>query len=265
VNIETIPISQTIAKRFNASTGSVIIEIFNNVVTRELPGEVVVINGFLKNLKAHARIGSLAPVKLPNFTLEDSETDKLYKTLDIQWNSARKQLNLYLSDNQNAWYQVGAVSLLNPSGYPYRIYNLMDLLTENLAEELGENGRIGISIQDVGYGELQGTDEVVIHGSYIQEVTVNTGKIAIASCVDFSKVIETESTVIVNANASRKEVLLTNSGQTSVYLNLGNVAVWEQGLLLTPGGSFNLAMPYYGVISAIALDGASLISGIECV
>jgi hypothetical protein len=54
----------------------------------------------VKNLKAHAKINSLPPIKLPDFQLEDSETDKLYKTLDIEWGSARKQLNLYISDNQ---------------------------------------------------------------------------------------------------------------------------------------------------------------------
>lgn len=135
-----------------------------------LPGHTIInFNSFVKNLKAFARIASLPEAPLPSFSLEDSQTDKLYKTLDVEWKSARKQLNLYISTGDD-WSQVGSISMLNPYGYPFRIYTLLDLFTDNLALELGENGKIGVQVQDVGYGLLTAQDSVTIHGSYVEEI-----------------------------------------------------------------------------------------------
>jgi hypothetical protein len=263
-SISTFNKAKTIAKSLDSSTGQIIVPIFSNTLTGNYPGQIVSVNAFVKNLKAHAKISSLAPVKLPNFTLEDSETDKLYKTLDIEWGSARKQLNLYISDNQVDWYQVGAISLLNPSGYPYRIYNLMDLITDNLAIELGENGRIGVQIQDVGYGALQVGDIVTIHGSYVQEIAVDESSAIIQNTIDFVELVNTESTIILAANPLRKYAALTNNGEYPIYLNLGDTATTGQGIYLTPAGSFDFDKPYFGAISAIADTAISSVSGIEC-
>ena len=178
-----MPISQinrakTIAVSLSASSGNQIINIYNNsglLVGSELtPGYTVVShNCFVKNLKAFSVITSLPEIGLPNFELTDSETTKLYKTLDIEWKSARKQLNLFVGVNNN-WYQAGSTSILNPSGYPFRIYSLLDMLTDNLYFELGENGKIGVQVQDVGHGLLAGSDSIVIHGSYVEEIFVKS-------------------------------------------------------------------------------------------
>jgi hypothetical protein len=262
--ISTFNKAKTIVKFLDLSTGQAIVPIFSNTLTGNYPGQLISVNAFVKNLKAHAKISSLAPVKLPNFTLEDSETDKLYKTLDIEWGSARKQLNLYISDNQTDWYQVGAISLLNPSGYPYRIYNLMDLITDNLAIELGENGRIGVQVQDVGYGALQTGDSITIHGSYVQEIAVDSDSATIQNTIDFEELVDTVSTIILVANPMRKYTAFTNNGDNPIYLNLGETATLGQGIYLTPAGSFDFDKPYFGIISAIADGDISSISGIEC-
>lgn len=132
--------------------------------------KIVSYNSFLKNLKAFAKIDSLVEAPLPDFALEDSETEKLYKVLDVEWNSPRKQLDLFIKSGNQDWSPVGSVSLLNPSGYPFRIYNLLDVYTDNLAFELGENSKIGVRIKDVGYGLLSGSDKITIHGSYVEEI-----------------------------------------------------------------------------------------------
>lgn len=136
--------------------------------------KIIGLNTFIKSLKAYVKINSLDEAKLPDFKLEDSDTDKVYKTLDIEWKSPRKQLNLYISSNLDNWYPIASISLLNPSGYPYRIYNLQDLFTSNLAIELGSNSRIGVQIEDVGYGLLTVNDTVTIHGSCVEEIFVES-------------------------------------------------------------------------------------------
>jgi len=137
-------------------------------------GKVINFNCFIKNLKAFAKIASIPEAPLPDIKLEDTSTEKVYKVLDVEWRSARKQMNLFIATGNDAWQQVGSVSLLNPAGYPFRIYNLMDLFTDNLALELGDNSKIGIAMQDVGYGVLSAQDKVTIHGSYTEEIFVNS-------------------------------------------------------------------------------------------
>lgn len=169
---------KTITLELNSQTSNQVLTIYQNnnlVVGSELifNHPIISSNCFIKNLKAFSKIASLPEIQLPDFELEDSETDKLYKTLDIEWKSARKQISLHISSSsQQAWSQIGSVSILNPAGYPFRIYNLMDLFTDNIALELGENSRIGVSIDDVGFGKLEGLDEITIHGSYVEEIFV---------------------------------------------------------------------------------------------
>lgn len=261
---------RTISKKLDAATGGNIVPIFTNTTVGITSStQILSANAFVKNLKAYAKIDSLPPIKLPNFKLEDSETDKLYKTLDIEWNSARKQLNLYISDNPNDWFLIGAISLLNPSGYPYRMYNLMDLYTDNLAIELGENGRIGVQITDVGYGLLQGSDTLTIHGSYLQEIAIEDDLLQpkmITNTNNFTKLISNTSGVILQSMPTRKYVVLVNNSTTGIFINLGDMATINKGIYLAPNGTYEfntIDVPYYGQISAIGLGDATLV-GVEC-
>lgn len=182
--ITTINRVKTITLSLNSSSGTDIVTIYQNtdlVSGNEFLStyKIVSFNSFIKNLKVYASIKSLAEAKLPDFKLGDSATQKVQKVLDIEWKSARKQLNVYIASNANSnWEQVGSITLLNPSGYAFRIYNLMDLFTDNLALELGENSRIGIQVQDVGYGLLEANDKVTVHGSYIEEIILQSPDLA---------------------------------------------------------------------------------------
>lgn len=169
---------KSIVVPLSSASGNQIVTIYENsgltIGDELIPNhKIVSVNCFIKNLKAFAEINSLPEINLPNFSLEDSETDKLYKVMGIEWGSARKQLTLYISAG-SGWSKVGSLSLLNPSGYPYRVYNLIDLFTDALAIELGDNSRIGIQVEDVGYGLLAINDTVTIHGSYVEEIFVES-------------------------------------------------------------------------------------------
>ncbi|NJM22597.1 MAG: hypothetical protein HC907_29765 [Richelia sp. SM1_7_0] len=140
-------------------------------------------NKYLKNLKAYSAIKSIDEADLPNFNFDDSESEKLNKVLDIEWKSPRKQLNLLIG-NSNDWMPIGEISLLNPMGYPYRINNLLDLLTDNLAFELGEETQLAVKIEDVGYGLLTNTDLITIYGNYVEEVVIDDSTQSITSTVE---------------------------------------------------------------------------------
>lgn len=138
------------------------------------PGyKIVSFNAFIKNLKVYASMQSLPEVELPSFAPTDTSTQKTMKVLDVEWGSPRKQMDIYIASNDEVvpqWYMVGSVSFLNPYRYPFRIYNLMDLFTDNLALELGENSRIGVQMVDVGFGTITTQDSVIVHGSYTEEM-----------------------------------------------------------------------------------------------
>jgi hypothetical protein len=137
-----------------------------------LPGyKLVSYNVFLKNYRAYASIKSLEEIALPVFELTDSETDKRDKILNTQWQSPRIHLDLLITNNNgNNWHQVGSIALYNPGGYPYQVYALFDLLTDNLIFELGQDSWLGIQVVNVGFGKLTNTDTITIHGSYTEEL-----------------------------------------------------------------------------------------------
>ena len=114
MTISTINRIKTVANKLKTNDGS-IVTIYQNTgltVGNELiiDHKIISFNCFIKNLRDFALINSLAEISLPNFTLDDSETDKLYKTLNTEWNSARKQITLYISNqlitnpNGQGWF-----------------------------------------------------------------------------------------------------------------------------------------------------------------
>ena len=134
---------------------------------------IVSTNSFIKNFRGIATIRSLPEINLPDFKLTDSPTEKLYKTLDIEWKSPRKQLDLLIKNGASDWQRVYSLSLLNPSGYPFRVYSLVDSYTNDSIIELGSDGQIGVRMHDVSYGLLTPEDELVLHGSWVQEIVIN--------------------------------------------------------------------------------------------
>jgi hypothetical protein len=258
----------TIVKKIDSTSPTGIIPIITNSLAGMTGGgQVLSANAFIKNLKAFAQIKSLPPINLPNISIEDSDTERLYKVLDTEWQSPRIQLNVYISNNTTDWHLMGGISLLNPSGYPYRIYNLLDLYTDNLAVELGEDGRIGVEIKNVGYGSLGASDLITIHGSYVSEIVVNQDNyiVPITNSTPINKSVGQQNTIIVTALPTRKYVLLTNTGNAPVYLNFGDTASINQGIPIQPGGAFDFSVndaAYLGNISGIS-TGNTQILGIQ--
>jgi hypothetical protein len=60
--------------------------------------------------------------------------------------------------------------MLNPAGFPYFTYNLLEKMTDSLTYKIGHYDRIGVGVEDVGWGGLAGSDSVIIHGNYGDEI-----------------------------------------------------------------------------------------------
>lgn len=122
------------------------------------------------SFRAYASINSVNEAPLPVFDFEDTESTKLQKVLDLEWQSPRLQLNLYIGSPNN-WVLLGSNSLLNPMGYPYRYYNLLDLYTDAIDSYIGEDKQLGVEVQDVGYGNFNNsTDSLSIHCEILRNI-----------------------------------------------------------------------------------------------
>jgi hypothetical protein len=164
-------ICKSIAFSITSSNGFNIIPLFENAIPENIdPDDVLSVNGFVKNLKAYAKITSIEEAPVPNILLEDSQPTRINKVLDIEWGSQRKELDVLLSSDGTSFFTLGTASLINQVGYPFKVYNLLDLLTDGLAFELGQDGIIAARIQNVGYGGLEESDVVNVYGSWVQEV-----------------------------------------------------------------------------------------------
>lgn len=264
--MQTVNIVKTVNLKLTSTNQTGIISIFDN--TLDAFDNVLAKSAFVKNLKAFAKITSLPPVRLPNFKLEDSESEKLYKALDIEFNSPRKQLDIFIGSSGD-WSQIGSVSLLNPSGYPYRMYNLLDFATDGLAAEL-ENGKsIGVQVVNVGNGTLEGSDTVTIHGSVTQEYVIPEKKNNDSvEGVDIEAEITDTPIEVVLSNENRKLVVLQNKGNNAVTicLKLAN-SKFRKGIVLKTDDYYELDtknISYFGSIYAITDIGkSSMLSGIE--
>jgi hypothetical protein len=259
--VQSINIAKTIKVSLNASTQDDIIQLTASDSLFNLSSKETIVsrNIFIKNLKAYASIKSLPEAELPDFLLEDSETEKLNKVLDVEWGANRKQLNLLLGV-ENDWMSIGETSLLNPAGYPYRIYNLLDIVTDNLAFELGDNASLAVKIEDVGFGLLDENDVVNIYGSYIEELLIQDSYV-VNSVAEFSYLIDNESIIVSAANQNRNYFLLQNNSEHLIFLSFSNLS-GANGINIKPGGHYEFSaskVAYYGDLSVYCEYNASVL------
>jgi hypothetical protein len=202
-------------------------------------------NGYISELYLYCEIDSLVDINIPDYTDEDTRSERIVKTLDMEWKSPRYQVALWTTANPLAtantfqyWNKIGMVSLLQQSGYPYTRYRPLDLLTDNLMRELGENAKVAISIMDVGWFFPNSADVIVVDGSWRQElIIVQPDFVPLVSLGNVQQVTQfTDSLIQLVATAS-KSVLPTRESRTVASLKNGSptaVAYYSYNSVCTP-------------------------------
>jgi hypothetical protein len=174
--------------------------------------------GLLNNLRAIASIPSLPQVDLPNFELLDSETERLTKALDVQWNSPRKQLAImHSSDAGVTWHKIGAIAMFR-SAYPFTTHDLMNWLTPDTAREYPEGSAVGVRLEDVGTGLLGAGDTVIIDGSYIEEFTL-TEPVSSIGAITVPDLQTVEGAIITLTNA----IAAQGSALNAIVAQIGDI------------------------------------------
>lgn len=156
MRIEKAPKVWGVHLALNPANEENIIEVFRNdpsLIRSAYPelGASGWINGFLTELYCETEIISLPEIPPPQFSGSDNNTQTTLKAADAEWKVPRAHLCLWVSNQvvsgNPVWVYKGKISLLKVYGYPSRRYRLHDYFTDNLARELGENSRIGVSFQ----------------------------------------------------------------------------------------------------------------------
>ena len=237
-------------------------------------GYKVISNVFISSLRLKTRINSLNSIDVPEIQplASSFQINKEFRVLE--WQNSRKHLNFYIrASSSKEWHSRATISLLNRDDLPYYDSDGMSYFGEQLAIPLGETNQIGVNIEDVGWGVLSPTDEVLLYANVLREVRIYTAEIQpeleeITECISYGWTIGSQSAIILQPNPNRKQVTLTNNYNSDIYISLGLVAEWGKGIFLKgQGGTYehNKINPKWkGAISAISLPGGTL-SGIECI
>jgi hypothetical protein len=244
--MKAISINKAIAINVTTTNQDNRIILFDNVLPSNIPDVgVVSVNGFLKNLKAFSEINSLASAPIPDITLEDTDQDRLIKIMNIEWGNPRIQLDLEFSSDGINFIKVGAISLINQLGYPYRNYSLLDFYTDGLAAEIGTNGKISCQIKNVSYGKLTVSDKLTIYGSVAQEIIFDENpdnKIAVPST---KSILANENTLLLDSYNRLGATLFNGSNETIFVGYSATVDNTNYSIRLSPGKGYEFPLPMY--------------------
>ncbi|MEJ1929903.1 hypothetical protein WDZ92_06420 [Nostoc sp. NIES-2111] len=189
----------------------------------------------IENLKAISYIKSFTPADFPVFELGTSESQRFFATLNIEWGSERCQMNLLLKIGDD-YHKISMQSLLNPSPYPFREFDLGNF-------DLGSNSNLYAQIEDVGYGLLQASDSVVFHGELVRDIYIEK---LVDTSIKIANSISNIPAIIVNSNPDRKGLTFFNSSAIDVFIDtVSSVSLSSYMIKLEPGDYYEAPSPIY--------------------
>lgn len=127
---------------------------------------------FLTNFSLKACIKSLEETPLPDIKRLDSNLTKTVKTINAQWHNNRIDLLVYMGAEGGQEVLVGINPMTNPTGFPYQDFNLMDLITDDIAYPLGVNGKLSVELFSPSNHTLTNDDYVYTWLSWSAELVV---------------------------------------------------------------------------------------------
>lgn len=223
--------------------------------------------GFLTDLRVKVDINSLSESQIPDLDLTTSRVERMVSMRNVEWNSPRMHLDIFLKTSTAPLTEIAELSLLNRQ--PYYQVNLMGYLTDNGIFAMANDAALYVRVTNAGWGTLYNGDSVVIFGAVKEECSViPDAPVEISHSDSYRWIVTDENSLLLPANPQRKHLVLINKGSEPIYINYGLVATPEYGITLMPsGGSYELNTTnlYKGVLSAVSEGSGSVLTGIESV
>ena len=267
--IYPLPITFDILEKLPAQSSEIITLIYNDpayALTRFGITEGYQSNGFITELYVYCEIDSLAETPLPEYQLEDTEAERIIKTLNNTWGSTVPKFYLQFwrwSLKLNQWLPRGKVSLLNNQGYPYTLSRPLDLLTDNIARDMGEKFTLGVNVVDAGFGLLKSIDSVVIDGCWKQDVriikpdtpVITVQGASVTNVIQYQRInsgtVGVTRRIAFDANVNRiSAAVVNNHGANTIYIAERDItpsASANDGAI-PAGGSRNITTGYKGTV-----------------
>ncbi|HYW20323.1 MAG TPA: hypothetical protein VE956_13635 [Nodularia sp. (in: cyanobacteria)] len=246
--MKTIEIKEKIITSLTAQSAGNIIPLFTRNPYIKLGYRVLHESLEIKNLQVRSFINALPVVPFPTFPLEASESETQLQILKLEWQGARIQANLLIKNELVDWIRVGMVSLLNASPAPYREFPLGD-------HQLGNDAMLGLQIQNVGYGLLQGQDRANITADLIRHVTLE--KISDGNKIN-AIINSNTATQVIPPNVDRSGITVFNNSNTDVFLDITSVVSSQSFLIKIPSQAYyESGFPITDAIYMISLSGAA--------
>lgn len=287
VRIDSFRQDYTGSFNFDYTQGSNIITVLDNdpillkTIFPSLPSDFVC-SGYLTELFSIERAYTLGSSELPQFEDTDTDRDRILKANQLQWNSPRYHLNFYISGKTtissiNDWVFIGTVPILNTGGFKYTRHRPFDLLSQNLARPFGKRAKLGIQIEDAGFGTLNAGDSLGIDLVWHQEATIvqeDYTPVIITSAQTTNvtayadrntRNIGTASQNILSAKAARISCSVTNNSASAiVYIGLDRTptASANDGAI-SASSTINITSSFKGQINALANAAATSITTTE--
>lgn len=141
-----------------------------------------------------------------------------------------------------------------PAGTKVKAFALPALLTGEFLKNLdGSPGSAPYSLTELGEATVTnaalsftGLEPSIryllwaeVAGKQVTMFARGVGTTAVAATSPNTVKVKTTSTELLKLNAAREGLEIVNAGTTNMYLGVGKAAVLKEGILLTPGGSWD--------------------------
>lgn len=210
MTLQTIENRQKIITALTAENAGNILELFTYTPYHKLGYRVLSESMRMRNIQLQSFVIAIPPQPFPVFPLEASESETQLELLKLEWQNPRYHCNLWIKNEFYDWIRLGIASIQNASPAPYREYVFPD-------QQLGDNAMLGMQIQNVGWGLLQGQDRVNITADLHKTITLQ--KVSEGIKRD-TMINDTTPTLVLESNAGRIGFTVFNPSSTDVFLDL---------------------------------------------
>jgi hypothetical protein len=229
--IENIKIKERVGQKIGSNEGLVPVPLMETIVPYSKPGYRIVNETFkLEDLILRSFIYSLPQLEFPQFEITDSESEIQLQTLEFEWKSPRYHVHILEKSNIPGleWLRIETLSILNSSPMPYREFNLQD-------RELGHDGMIAFQVHNVGWGVLQGSDNIVVVGNLERNIYLEKYSEGIKTDVALSR-----NTIqqVISENQNRTGFTLFNDSANNIFIDIIDTVSLSSFLTKIPPQSY---------------------------
>ena len=236
-----------------------IITIFDaaNIFNSYLPLENTYFVGYslqLEKLQTTVDLRSFAKAPIPNIAPEDTQAERNAKLSEVESRFAKIGLSIY--QNSGEGFKRTGIVILQNRGNEYYQPLLVPYLTLGEVELLGKNDKLGVQINNLGFGILGVGDYIIVSGTWKAKIsfTPKTAGGSLENIINFGAEVLTTLTLLRPSNPNRKLLYLTNNTNRGCYIYFGNpegANFINNAPYLSPGGVFNYRSDLYNLPSEI--------------